>query len=372
MTDLDRLREIERFVDDPEFRASWQQIKKDNKKRLAKYIGRLCGTEVKPDTMFDVQVKRIHEYKRQLLNALHVIYLYHRLIRHPEQSLAPRTVLFAGKAAPTYWKAKLIIKLITSIADIVNNDPRISGRLKVVFLPNYTVSQAEMVIPAADLSEQISTAGTEASGTGNMKFALNGALTIGTLDGANIEILEEVGRENIFIFGMTAEEAEYERLNVSKTPWEICQGNPDIMHVVEAIRDGAFSHGNAGLFQPLVDSSARPARPLSAHCRSAVVYRLSAAGQYRLSRSGCLDQDGHFECGADGEIFHGQDYQAVCKGNLGGSGGIENGKRSISVECAFFYVRQTYLCVRRGGICAIQAVLFDGFVKSLPADGLMS
>ncbi len=261
VTDLDRLREIEQFVDDPQFRASWQQIKKDNKKRLVEYIRGLCGTEVEPDTMFDVQVKRIHEYKRQLLNALHVIHFYHRLIRHPEQNLAPRTVLFAGKAAPTYWKAKLIIKLITSIADIVNNDPRISGRLKVVFLPNYNVSQAEMVIPAADLSEQISTAGTEASGTGNMKFALNGALTIGTLDGANIEILEEVGRENIFIFGLTAEEAEYERLNISKTPWEICQANPDIMHVVEAIRDGAFSHGNAGLFQPLVDSLLDPHDP---------------------------------------------------------------------------------------------------------------
>ncbi len=260
-TDLGRLREIEKFVDDQEFCTSWQQIKKNNKIKLTYYIKTLCGTEVNPDTMFDVQVKRIHEYKRQLLNALHVIHLYHRLIRQPEQTLAPRTVIFAGKAAPTYWKAKLIIKLITSIGDVVNNDPRIGGRLRVVFLPNYNVSQAEMVMPAADLSEQISTAGTEASGTGNMKFALNGALTIGTLDGANIEILEEVGQENIFIFGLTAEEAEYERLNISKTPWEICQANPDIMHVIEAIRDGAFSHGNAGLFQPLVESLLDPHDP---------------------------------------------------------------------------------------------------------------
>jgi starch phosphorylase len=259
--ELGQLHEIEKFVDDQEFCTSWQQIKKANKVNLAYYIKKLCGMEVNPDTMFDVQVKRIHEYKRQLLNALHVIHLYHRLIRQPEQTLTPRTVIFAGKAAPTYWKAKLIIKLITSIGDVVNNDPRIGGRLKVVFLPNYNVSQAEMVIPAADLSEQISTAGTEASGTGNMKFALNGALTIGTLDGANIEILEEVGRENIFIFGLTAEEAEYERLNISKTPWEICQANPDIMHVIEAIRDGAFSHGNAGLFQPLVESLLDPHDP---------------------------------------------------------------------------------------------------------------
>jgi len=261
VTSLDRLREIEKFIDDREFCESWRQIKRNNKIRLVQYIKNLCGTEVNPDTMFDVQVKRIHEYKRQLLNALHVIHFYHRLIRQPEQTLAPRTVIFAGKAAPTYWKAKLIIKLITSVGDIVNNDPRIGGRLKVVFLPNYNVSQAEMVMPAADLSEQISTAGTEASGTGNMKFALNGALTIGTLDGANIEILEEVGQENIFIFGLTAEEAEYERLNISRAPWEICQANPDIMHVIEAIRDGAFSHGNAGLFQPLVDSLLDPHDP---------------------------------------------------------------------------------------------------------------
>ncbi len=261
ITDLDQLRGIEKFVGNPEFRATWQQIKTANKVRLAKYIEGQCRIKVSADTMFDVQVKRIHEYKRQLLNALHVIYLYHKLIRQSEQVLAPRTVIFAGKAAPSYWKAKLIIKLITSIGDIVNNDPRIGGKLRVVFLPNYNVSQAELIMPAADLSEQISTAGTEASGTGNMKFALNGALTIGTLDGANIEILEEVGRENIFIFGMTAEEAEYERLNVSRTPWEICQANPEILQVIDAIRNGAFSRGNTGLFQPLVDSLLDPHDP---------------------------------------------------------------------------------------------------------------
>ncbi len=260
-TNLDRLREIEKFIDDEKFCTAFREVKRHNKIKLTEYIKNLCGIEVNPETMFDVQVKRIHEYKRQLLNALHIIHLYHRLIRTPEKTSVPRTVIFAGKAAPTYWKAKLIIKLITSIGDIVNNDPRIGGKLKVVFLPNYNVSQAELVMPAADLSEQISTAGTEASGTGNMKFALNGALTIGTLDGANIEILEEVGQENIFIFGMTAEEAEYERLNVTKTPWEICQANPDMMHIIDAIRDGAFSHGNTGLFQPLVDSLLDPHDP---------------------------------------------------------------------------------------------------------------
>ncbi|MDR3632031.1 MAG: glycogen/starch/alpha-glucan phosphorylase [Desulfocapsaceae bacterium] len=261
ITDLSQLQGIEEFADDSGFRVSWRDVKKSNKARLAQYIEHHCRIRVNPETMFDVQVKRIHEYKRQLLNALHVIHLYHRLIREPERNLAPRTMIFAGKAAPSYWKAKLIIKLITSIGDVVNNDPRIAGRLQVTFLPNYNVSQAEMIMPAADLSEQISTAGTEASGTGNMKFALNGALTIGTLDGANIEILEEVGRENIFIFGMTTEEAEYERLNVSRTPWEICQANPDIMQIIDAIRNGAFSRGNTGLFQPLVDSLLDPHDP---------------------------------------------------------------------------------------------------------------
>ena len=208
--------------------------------------------------MFDVQVKRIHEYKRQLLNALHVIHLYHQFVTSEQTDLAPRTVIFAGKAAPSYWRAKLIIKLITSIGEVVNNDPRIGDRLKVVFLPNYNVSQAELIIPAADLSEQISTAGTEASGTGNMKLALNGALTIGTLDGANIEIREEVGADNIFIFGLTAEEAEYERIHNSRTPVQICRENDDIALIMEALSSGTFSHGDRNLFQPLIDSLMSP------------------------------------------------------------------------------------------------------------------
>ena len=204
--------------------------------------------------MFDVQVKRIHEYKRQLLNALHVIHLYQRLVSDVDGDIAPRSVIFAGKAAPSYWRAKLIIKLITSIGEVVNNDPRIGDRLKVVFLPNYNVSQAEIIIPAADLSEQISTAGTEASGTGNMKFALNGALTIGTLDGANIEIREEVGDENIFIFGLTADEAEYERIHNSRPPEQICEENPEVAQIIESLSSGAFSSGDRNLFKPLVDS----------------------------------------------------------------------------------------------------------------------
>lgn len=254
ITDLDQLRKLEPLIDNPQFIAAWRTIKLDNKTRLAEYINRHCDVVVDPNSMFDIQVKRIHEYKRQLLNALHLIHLYHRIIHGEAENAAPRVAVFAGKAAPSYWRAKLIIKLITSIGEVVNKDPRVKDRLKVVFLPNYNVSQAEIIMPAADLSEQVSTAGTEASGTGNMKFALNGALTIGTLDGANIEILEEVGEENIFIFGMTAEEAEFERKNISRTPWQICQLNESINNVIESIADGSFSNGDKELFKPLVDS----------------------------------------------------------------------------------------------------------------------
>jgi starch phosphorylase len=258
VTDLDKLHELEPFVDDKKFCEQFRLIKQDNKQRLADYISLSTGVEVSHETMFDVQVKRIHEYKRQLLNALHVIYLYQKIITEQDINFAPRTVIFAGKAAPSYWRAKLIIKLINSIGEVVNHDPRIGDRLRVVFLPNYNVSQAELIIPAADLSEQISTAGTEASGTGNMKFSLNGALTIGTLDGANIEIREEVGEENIFIFGLDADEAEYERIHNSRTPEQICAENPDIDRIIKALGAGVFSRGDKELFKPLVDSLLSP------------------------------------------------------------------------------------------------------------------
>ncbi len=254
ITNLDLLRGLESYTGDPEFCDAWWKIKLNNKVHLAEYIKKHCRVTVDPHSMFDIQVKRIHEYKRQLLNALHLIHLYHRIIHGEADNIAPRTAIFAGKAAPSYWRAKLIIKLITSIAEVVNKDPRVKNLLKVAFLPNYNVSQAEIIMPAADLSEQISTAGTEASGTGNMKFSLNGALTIGTLDGANIEIREEVGDENFFIFGMTAEEAEFERKNVSRTPSQVCQANEGIGNVIESIGDGSFSNGDKELFKPLVDS----------------------------------------------------------------------------------------------------------------------
>ncbi len=253
ITDLDQLRRLEPLADDPAFLAEWAAAKRVNKVKLAEYILNNCEIEVSPDSMFDVQVKRIHEYKRQLLNVLHVIMLYHRILDTPGQNLSPRTVIFAGKAAPSYVKAKLIIKLINSVGEVVNGDPRVEGRLKVVFIPNYGVSLAEKIFPASDLSEQISTAGTEASGTGNMKFALNGALTIGTLDGANVEIMEEVGRENIFIFGMTAEEVEREKAYPTWTPRDIYLSDPEIRRALDALMDGDFSGGDRELFRPVIE-----------------------------------------------------------------------------------------------------------------------
>ncbi len=253
ITDLEQLRQLETYATDKQFHRQWQAIKLANKNRLAKIIEAKCGVEVNPDSMFDIQVKRIHEYKRQLLNVLHVIALYQRLITTPDLQVSPRTVIFAGKAAPSYHRAKLIIKLITSVGEVINNDPRIDDKLKLVFIPNYSVSLAEKIIPAADLSEQISTAGTEASGTGNMKFSLNGALTIGTLDGANIEIREEVGEENIFIFGMTAEEAEYEKKFKSRKPYKIYNNNKVVTDIIDAIATGIFSNGDTELFRPLVN-----------------------------------------------------------------------------------------------------------------------
>jgi glycogen phosphorylase len=218
---------------------------------LTRYTLRKIGLGVDPTTMFDVHVKRIHEYKRQLLNLLHVVTLYHRIKANPQADVVPRTVMFAGKAAPAYRKAKQIIKLITSVATVVNNDPDLQGRLRVIFLPNYCVSQAEKIIPAADLSEQISTAGMEASGTGNMKMALNGALTIGTLDGANIEIMEAVGKENIFIFGLTAAEVAEQR-RTGCNPQDFYHQDEELHRALDTIAAGFFSPQEPHLFQSII------------------------------------------------------------------------------------------------------------------------
>ncbi len=261
VTDLYRLRDLEKLADDLTFQKKWRQVKKNNKMRLARFIFDECGVAVNHKSIFDVHVKRIHEYKRQLLNILHVITYYHRLLSGKWEHLPARTFIFAGKAAPSYRRAKDIIRLITSVAQVVNGDPRSRERLQVVFVPNYGVSVAEKIIPATDLSEQISTAGTEASGTGNMKFALNGALTIGTLDGANIEIREEVGEENIFIFGLTADRVDWERLHPGRTPESIHRSNPEIRRTVDSLLDGSFTGGDRTVFQELVASIMNPHDP---------------------------------------------------------------------------------------------------------------
>ncbi len=249
---LEELGQIECFSSDLEFQQRFAAIKQRNKTKLKQLIQQQTGIEVSADSLFDVHIKRIHEYKRQLLNLLHVITRYNRIRSHPEEDIVPRTVIFSGKAAPSYFMAKLIIKLINDVADIINNDPAVNGKLKVIFLPNYNVSLAEIIIPAADLSEQISTAGTEASGTGNMKLALNGALTIGTLDGANIEIKNEVGEENIFIFGLTIAQAK--ALRAKYAPRDYYHKDPELKQCLDMIRSGFFSPERPELYHPLVDS----------------------------------------------------------------------------------------------------------------------
>ena len=247
------LPKLEQYAGEKEFQSEWRRIKLENKVKLASIIQERTGVVVNPDTLFDIQVKRLHEYKRQHLNVLHVLALYNRIKSNPGIDVVPRTVIFAGKAAPGYFMAKLIIKLINSVADVVNNDPDVAGRLKVVFLPDFNVKNAHTVYPAADLSEQISTAGTEASGTGNMKFSMNGALTIGTLDGANIEIREAVGEENFFLFGLTTDEVI--KLRTQRyDPLSYIESNEQLRGVVDLLSQGFLSNGDPNLFKPLVDS----------------------------------------------------------------------------------------------------------------------
>ena len=252
VTDLDQLRQLVPLADDPEFQKRWREVKRLNKDRLAGYLRDRQGLILDPDTMLDCQVKRFHDYKRQLLNILHAITLYNRIKAGREGDVVPRTVLLAGKAAPGYYHAKLTIKLANAVGQVVNNDPDAAGRLRVLFPANYGVALAEFIIPAAELSEQISTAGMEASGTGNMKFALNGALTIGTLDGANVEIREEVGQENIFIFGLTAEEVEARRAS-GYNPWDHYHGDEELRTALDQIANNVFSPGEPGLFQALLE-----------------------------------------------------------------------------------------------------------------------
>jgi len=253
LTHLERLRELIPLADDPVFREKFRQVKLANKKMLADNIASHLELQIDPESLFDVQIKRIHEYKRQLLNVLHIVTRYNRLRENNDMSMVKRTVIFAGKAAPGYWMAKLIIHLINDIADIINNDPHINAHLRVVFIPNYDVTTATDIIPAADLSEQISTAGTEASGTGNMKLALNGALTIGTMDGANVEIHNEVGDENIFIFGHSVEEVHALRQQGYR-PMDYYENNPELRRALDMIASGYFSPSDADRYKPLVNN----------------------------------------------------------------------------------------------------------------------
>ncbi|WP_145507879.1 glycogen phosphorylase [Yersinia alsatica] len=252
-TDLDQLSELTKNLDYPSFLQALQKAKLENKKRLATYIAEKLNIVVNPAALFDVQIKRIHEYKRQLLNVLHVITRYNRILEAPDEKWVPRVVIFAGKAASAYYNAKQIIRLINDVAKVINNDPRINNLLKVVFIPNYSVSLAQLIIPAADLSEQISLAGTEASGTSNMKFALNGALTIGTLDGANVEILEHVGEDNIFIFGNTTEQVEALRKS-GYNPRKYYDDDPELHLALTQIATGAFSPEEPNRYTSLFDS----------------------------------------------------------------------------------------------------------------------
>ncbi len=256
LKDLNELKKLILLPEDESFHKAWRKVKVDNKQKLADYIQRVNGIQVDVNSIFDSHVKRIHEYKRQLLNVLHVITLYNRIKNGLVDNVVPRTIIFGGKAAPGYHIAKLIIKLINSVAEIVNNDSKVSDKLKVVFLSNYSVSLAELIIPATDISEHISTAGTEASGTSNMKFALNGALIIGTLDGANIEIMKEVGNGNIFIFGLTAREvADHKRLGYN--PHGYYDNDIEIKTAIDMMASGYFSPSNPSLFMPIVDSLLR-------------------------------------------------------------------------------------------------------------------
>ncbi len=281
IADLDQLHRLQSHADDHAFRERWRDVKRANKARLADLVESECGVRFDPDAMFDVQVKRIHEYKRQLLNILHVIHLYDRIKSGDTAEWTPRCVLIGGKAAPGYFIAKRTIKLINNVANVINNDPGVGNRLKVAFVPNYRVSAMEVICPGTDLSEQISTAGKEASGTGNMKFMMNGAVTIGTLDGANIEIREQVGDDNFFLFGLDAQEVGKARENYD--PNAIIAGKRDLSRVMQLLESGHFNHFEPGIFDPIADAIRTPHDPwlVAADFTEFVTAQEQAAEAYR-------------------------------------------------------------------------------------------
>ncbi len=281
VADLQQIDKIAGYADDAEFRRQWHEVKQSNKQRLSELVQAKCGVAFNPEGLFDVQVKRIHEYKRQLLNILHVIHLYDRIKRGDTDGWTNRCVLIGGKAAPGYAMAKLIIKLVNNVAQVINADPVVGEKLKVAFLPNYSVTAMEVICPGTDLSEQLSTAGKEASGTGNMKFMMNGAITIGTLDGANIEIREEVGDENFFMFGLTTEEVD--RLRLDYNPEEVISADSDLQRVMDLLRSGHFNLFEAGLFDPVINAICSPQDPwmVAADFRSFADAQQLVADAYR-------------------------------------------------------------------------------------------
>ena len=281
VTDLERLRKLIPHAENADFRKRWRAVKQANKQRLAALVKKDCGVDFNPEALFDVQVKRIHEYKRQLLNILHVIHLYNRIKDGDTADWTPRCVLIGGKAAPGYVMAKLIIKLVNNVAKVINDDDNVGDLLKVAFLPNYRVTAMEVICPGTDLSEQISTAGKEASGTGNMKFMMNGAITIGTLDGANIEIREQVGEDNFFLFGLTAEEVESQRQNYD--PARIIAGDPDLRRVIWLLESSYFNQFEPGIFDPIVQAIKSPSDPwmTAADFRGFVDAQQHAAAAYQ-------------------------------------------------------------------------------------------
>ena len=258
VTDLSKTEKLVSLANDPKAQKEFMKIKYENKVRLAKYIKEHNGIDVDPNSIFDVQVKRLHEYKRQLMNIMHIMYLYNQLKANPNMDFYPRTFIFGAKAAAGYSTAKKTIKLINSVAEVINNDASINGKIKVVFIEDYRVSVAEWIFAAADVCEQISTASKEASGTGNMKFMLNGALTIGTMDGANVEMYEEVGADNIFIFGMSADEVIAHEQHKDYYPMNIYNSDEDIRKVLNQMIDGTYSTGDRELFRELYNSLLNP------------------------------------------------------------------------------------------------------------------
>jgi len=259
IVDLEQLRRLREFRDDDEFRLRWREVRQDNKQRLANEVRKRTGITLDTSMLFDVQVKRIHEYKRQLLNLLHAVHVYDRIQRGDGAGLPPRAIVIGGKAAPGYVMAKNVIKCISNVARVINADPATYGKLRLVFFPDYNVSAMEVICPAADLSEQISTAGKEASGTGNMKLMMNGAVTIGTLDGANVEILDAVGEENFFLFGLTVEQIR--AIRPGYDPRAIVNADPDFKRVVELLQSGHFNRFEPGIFDSLIQSMLEPADP---------------------------------------------------------------------------------------------------------------